>query len=85
MTFAEFGYDIDLGTWRAVFAPKNTPVDIIRILESTCAEVIQSDDFTSFMHNGGYNISYKNAQDFARMMDEQHQIYKDLTPVIFAE
>ena len=55
-TLKEMGYNITSGTWRGIAVPKDTPKEIIDILNASIKKAIQSKDFIDFMNKANYGI-----------------------------
>jgi tripartite-type tricarboxylate transporter receptor subunit TctC len=69
-TLKEMGINWTCAAWRGVAAPKETPKEIIEVLEKTVAKVHKSQDFITFMKNRGYGIQWMNAAQFAKFLGE---------------
>ena len=63
-TFQELGYDVVYGTWRGIAVPKDTPEDVLAVLNDAFAAAVVDEEFVTFMQNQGQKISYLNAADF---------------------
>lgn len=70
-TCKEAGIDVEFSTWRAVAAPKGTPKDRIKILQSAIAEFGKSDAAREFAERTGANMEFKNGADFAADVAKQ--------------
>jgi tripartite-type tricarboxylate transporter receptor subunit TctC len=77
-TLQEKGYDLVLGVWRGLVAPKGTPQEIIDLIDLTVQEIVKTDDFQKFMANNGYGIVLKNSKEFAATMKAEDKILKKL-------
>lgn len=70
-TFKEAGVDMSFGVWRAVVAPKDTPDEIIQVLNKAIEKAVNSQEYKDFMTNNGFGILYKNAKEAQAFMDKQ--------------
>ncbi len=52
-TYIEQGYNVTIGNYRQVLAPKDTPPEIINILYEAYKKAANSEKYLSFMNNGG--------------------------------
>jgi tripartite-type tricarboxylate transporter receptor subunit TctC len=58
------------GTWRGLAVPKNTPADIVKILEDAAGKVANSQEFKDFMGQRNFGIRYLNSTDFQNFMND---------------
>lgn len=63
-TFAECGYEMVVGTFRGLAVPKDTPDEVVAVLDTTFGEIIQSEEFQKKMADSNMPVTYKNAADF---------------------
>lgn len=78
-TFKEEGMDFSFGCWRALAAPKDTPDEVVNVLEKAIKKAIESQDFVDFMKNGGYGILYLNSE---KTMTYMEKMDKDLGEIL---
>src|SRR5690606_29422251 len=52
------------GTWRGISAPKDTPDEIIAILEEAFTAGANEPSFIEFMENAGLGLKVRNSSDF---------------------
>jgi tripartite-type tricarboxylate transporter receptor subunit TctC len=64
MTAREQGFDLVLGHWRGIMAPKGTPPEIVQALHDIFKKCIDDPDFQKRMKEMNTNISYLNTKDF---------------------
>jgi len=76
-TFVEQGYDATLTSWRGVFAPKDTPKEILDYLDKAFGELIATDSYLERATTLGEGRAYKNAAEFTK-------VYNDACPAIKA-
>lgn len=77
-TFQELGYDISAGAWRGIDVHKDTPDEIVAILEEAFLKATEDPEFISFMEENGLGIAKKNSQDYSKLMEEEHNLYGEL-------
>lgn len=73
-TLKELGINWTCAAWRGVAAPKDTPAEIISILEVGIAKVHKSKEFIDFMKNRGYGIEWMDSKGFAKFLAEADKI-----------
>jgi len=66
----ELGYDVEFSLWVGLFAPKNTPADIVNKLRAESKKAIQAEVFTKAVDNIGDVVAYLDQPDFAKFWDE---------------
>jgi tripartite-type tricarboxylate transporter receptor subunit TctC len=59
-----------LGTWRGVGVPKDTPDDIVKVLEKSLEKAVASAEFKKFMQDSGFGIMWKPAAEYGKFMTE---------------
>jgi tripartite-type tricarboxylate transporter receptor subunit TctC len=74
-TFLEQGYDATLTSWRGIFAPSDTPREIIEYLDKAFGELIMSDTYLERALVLGEARAYQNSEQF-------HKTYMDAIPTI---
>lgn len=67
-TLKEQGVNFVMGTWRGVGVPKDTPDDIVKVLEKSLEKVVASAEFKDFMQKNGFGILWKPSTEYARFM-----------------
>ncbi len=75
-TLKEFGINWSAGTWRGLAAPRNTPKEIIQLLEKTVLEITDSEAFKNFMKTNGFGIRVLKSQEFYEFVKSQDQAWK---------
>jgi tripartite-type tricarboxylate transporter receptor subunit TctC len=63
-TLIEEGYDWTGIVWRGVAVPKDTPVEIVKILETELEKIAKGSVFLNFMKEKGYGVTWKNSEEF---------------------
>jgi len=80
-TFMEIGYDFgEIGVWRGVAVPKETPDDVTAVLTEAFMKAAEEPDFIEFMENNGLGLVVNNSEDFKQLMADSHELYGELIP-----
>jgi tripartite-type tricarboxylate transporter receptor subunit TctC len=66
----ELGYDIEFSLWVGVFAPKNTPAPVIKVLGEAIKQAAASDPFKTAINNIGDEVAFLDQAAFAKFWDE---------------
>ncbi|MFC0273387.1 tripartite tricarboxylate transporter substrate binding protein [Metabacillus herbersteinensis] len=75
-TFKEAGLDVEqIGTWRGLTVPKDTPDEVVTVLEDAFLKAAEKESFTKFMSNSGLGIQLKSASEFKTYMKENYDLY----------
>ena len=69
-TLKELGYDVEFSLWVGVFAPKNTPAPIIKVLREAIKQAATGDQFKTAITNIGDEVAYLDQAEFAKFWDE---------------
>ena len=77
-TAKEQGIDFVLGQWRGIAAPKGTPPEIIRHVHDAFKATMEDEDFQVLAKQAGLLLDYIGLDDFARFVQAQDQMYKDV-------
>ena len=75
-TAKEQGYDLDLGTWRWLAVPNNTPPEIREKIEKAIQESINDARFKEFMKREAFGIRFLNSGDFLKFLNIQEEAYR---------
>jgi tripartite-type tricarboxylate transporter receptor subunit TctC len=67
-TLKELGINWSSGVWRGVAVPKNTPDDVVAILEASLKKAIVSPKYKEFMDKSGLGIAWAPAAEFDKFM-----------------
>ena len=59
--------------------PKNTPTEIVKVLNDAFTAAYETADMTEFLESSGFGAGYLNSEDFAALLKQQTEQY---TPVI---
>ena len=74
-TFADEGFDIEVGTWRGFMVPDDTPQDVVSKLDEMFTNAYNSEDFQDFLVRMGFGTGYLNSEDFAALVENQSSQY----------
>lgn len=77
-TFKEKGIDLKIGTWRCLSVPKETPQEIVDILEEKFGEVAQSEEFKAQVAKLNFGHKYLNSTDTYEFWKEQNAVFEEL-------
>ena len=69
-TLKEKGIDWSMGVWRGIVVPRNTPDEVVRILEAALEKVYNSQEYQDFMRANGFGMAWRNADDFQVYMEQ---------------
>jgi tripartite-type tricarboxylate transporter receptor subunit TctC len=69
-TLKELGLDWTMGAWRGIGVPKDTPDDIVKVLEKSLEKAVASAEFKKFMQDSGFGILWKPAAEYGKFMTE---------------
>ena len=70
-TFLEQGYKATLTSTRGVFAPKDTPKEVLDVLDKAFEKIINSEDYKKRAETLGEPPVYANSSEFDKMYHEQ--------------
>lgn len=77
-TFKEKNIDVQIGTWRALSVPKDTPKEIVDVLEEKFGIVAQSAEFKEQLVKLNFGPKYLNSADTIEYWKEQNNVFVDL-------
>ncbi|MFZ7103858.1 MAG: tripartite tricarboxylate transporter substrate binding protein [Peptococcaceae bacterium] len=72
-TFSEQGHDLFAGVWFGAFAPKDTPDEVIAVLENTFKQIYDMPEVQEQWKKLNLQPSFLNAQDFAQRVKQDAQ------------
>lgn len=79
-TAKEQGVDVSVQGWGGFAVPKNTPQNIVDILEKASKTAINSDDVKKLLAQKGYNFAYLSGSDMDAEAKTELKDYSDLIP-----
>jgi len=71
-TLAEVGIDWELGAWRGITVPKDTPDAIVNKLHDAIKKIIDSKDWQDWMNQQGFTQLYLDSAGFDKFMAEDY-------------
>jgi tripartite-type tricarboxylate transporter receptor subunit TctC len=74
----EFGYDATLASEHFIIAPPGLPDDVLRQLQDASAEIVQSDEWISFVENQGAVPESLAADDASESLQSESDIYEEI-------
>jgi len=69
-TAQEQGFDVVMTTTRLLIAPKDTPADVVKTLETAVQELIADPDYQAKAQERSVNISFRNSADAAKVWQD---------------
>ena len=80
-TLKELGITVpNLGPWRGIGVPKDTPDEVVKVLEKAFMEAAQEEEFVEFMKNNGLGLVINDSQAFGKVMEESSKSFGELIP-----
>lgn len=77
-TLKELGYDINIGTWRALAVPVKTPEDRVKVLEDAFVKGVQDKEFIELMNKAGLSINLLSSKEFEEKLEKENEDFKEL-------
>lgn len=77
-TMKEKGYDLDLMMYRGIAVHKDTPEDVVKILEDAFVKAGKDPEFKTFVEQYGAIVDVKSADDFDALMADNDKIVADI-------
>jgi len=77
-TMKELGYDIEYYLWAGLFAPKNVPASVVKVLRNATRQVVQDAEFRNTMEKIQTPIAYQDADEFRAWWDRDARILADV-------
>src|SRR5690606_8416304 len=82
-TFKEIGIEVEeLGSWKALAVPKDTPKEIVSILTDAFVEAAEDEEFVTFMADNALNRQIIVGEDFKQVMKDNDQYFGELIPTL---
>lgn len=78
-TYKEMGIDLSIGTWRGLAVPKDTPDEVVKILQDGFVKAAEDQGFKDFLKKGGLGIDIRNSEEFASKIKEEYAMFTDIT------
>lgn len=77
-TPAAYGLDIEIGSTRGIFLPKDVPADVAAKAEELVGKAAQSAEFKEFGENFGFAPIWMPGKDFCAFMQQEDAIYRSI-------
>jgi tripartite-type tricarboxylate transporter receptor subunit TctC len=74
-TFRENGVDLVIGSFHVVFAPRGTPAEVARTLESALDKTMREPELRKQMADSSLGHAYLNQKETAAFLAEQDAVY----------
>ena len=84
-TYKELGYNLHLGTWRGVLAPKGLPADVLAILRDAFDKAAADPALAQDLSKIGVPPVFLNWEKFATLMREEDASIKKVVDLLKAE
>lgn len=78
----DLGYDIVIQGWGGFAVPKDTPDDVVEILETAAETAINSDAMKELLESKGYEHAYLNGADMDAKAADELAYYTELIPTM---
>ena len=75
-TFKEQGYDLVTGAWFGFLAPKDTPEEIIAVLEKSVESALKSEKVSGEFADLGINVDFKGSKEFRELIEKDDEVIK---------
>lgn len=72
-TMKEKGYDLDLMMYRGIAVPKDTPDDVVKILEAAFVKAGNDPEYKEFAEKYGVMIDVRGAAEFDKLMADNDE------------
>ncbi|WP_447957117.1 tripartite tricarboxylate transporter substrate binding protein [Vreelandella sp. EE7] len=70
------GYQV--GAWRGIVGPAGMDPDVVATLESALEAAYESDTYQNFMSQRGFGTEWRNAEEFAQLMEEMDGVLGEI-------
>jgi tripartite-type tricarboxylate transporter receptor subunit TctC len=77
-TFAEQGFDIVVGPWRAIVGPAGLPDEIVTTLAEAMEAAYQSDDFQNYIRENGHGAFFRGPEEGKAFFQAEDRFFYDL-------
>lgn len=76
-TLKELGYDVEFYLWVGMFAPKQAPAPVMRVLREAVRQTVNDSDFKASMTKPETPIEYRDGDDFQKWWDREYKAIGD--------
>jgi tripartite-type tricarboxylate transporter receptor subunit TctC len=77
-TLKEKGYDVNVKTWRGFGVPKDTPAEVVAVLEEAFTKGSKEKAFIDFMELQGLSVAILDKDQFKASINADNKLFKDL-------
>lgn len=77
-TMKEQGYDVEIGTWRGIAVPKDTPDEVVKILEDGFRKAANTQTFKDFMKKSNLGLEVLDSKQFEEKITKENDSFKKL-------
>jgi tripartite-type tricarboxylate transporter receptor subunit TctC len=81
-TLKESNIDLEMILWRGIAAPRDTPDEVVKILEDTARQVVSSDEFRAFCNDMNIIPAFQPEAEFEKFMAQDNKLIGDLMKTI---
>jgi tripartite-type tricarboxylate transporter receptor subunit TctC len=81
-TAQELGIDVSVQGWGGFAVPKDTPQEIIDILETASEQAINSDEMKQLLSTKGYNFAYLSGSEMDEEAKQELDYFSELIPAV---
>ncbi|QGH33506.1 hypothetical protein GI584_05505 [Gracilibacillus salitolerans] len=78
ISFKDLGIDTGVAVRYGLYAPKDTPAEVIEKLESTLNQVVEAEEFQTFTSNNGAQAEFLSTEEFIENNEKTQGIFEDL-------
>jgi tripartite-type tricarboxylate transporter receptor subunit TctC len=77
-TVKEKGVDMDIVMYRGIIVPKDTPDDVVKVLESAFRKAAENEKFVEMIESHGATVDIKGSAEFAELMAKRDAQIKEI-------
>lgn len=77
-TFKEQGIDVSIGTWRGLAVPKNTPDEVVKILQDGFVKAAEKQEFKDLLTKMNLGIAVEDSKKFEEGIKKDNDYFKTL-------
>jgi tripartite-type tricarboxylate transporter receptor subunit TctC len=77
-TFKEAGFEANVGVWRAIDAPADTPAEVVKVLADAFEKATKDKEFVDFMEKNGLGIIFKGTDEYKDLVAKDHEYFGGL-------
>lgn len=77
-TAAEQGFDVEVGGWGGIYAPKGLPEDVKQTLEEGIAQAVQEESYQEVITSSGNLVVYRSSDEFADFAQSEFERFAEI-------